>query len=446
MTTIKIRYFLLVLCAIFSLVPIYKASAQGIPPIIRDAEIEETLYRMTAPVFTAAGIGKNDVRLILVEDHDLNAFVAGGMNIFLYTGVILEAENPGELVGVLAHETGHIAGAHLIRTQAVMEQASLQSILATVLAAAAAVGTGDGGAATAVFGGGQTLAQQGFLRHSRTQEASADQAAVKYLSDAGYNAAGLLTFLEKLRLQDVLPSSQQSEYLRTHPLTTNRISYLETNVEKTANKASYSPEMIELFERMQAKLTGYIYPEQALRYPNDTISNRYARAIAHYRKNDLDKALSAADALITDEPNNPYFHELKGQMLFENGRIDAAVPVYAKSVSLAPDSGLIRAHYGQALLAAAQTNADYKNAIEQLERSLRTEPRSTLVHRMLATAYGRINDTGAARVHLAEEALLQRKYADARRQIGLAEQVLQKSDRKWIRLQDMKAYLETIKE
>ena len=143
------------------MVPVH-AQAAGIPPIIRDAEIEETLYRMMAPVFDAAGIGHNDVRIILLQDPDLNAFVAGGQNIFLYTGVVLESENPGELTGVLAHETGHIAGAHLIRTYQVMENASFQTILASILGAATAAATGNGGAAGAIFSGGSTLATQGF--------------------------------------------------------------------------------------------------------------------------------------------------------------------------------------------------------------------------------------------------------------------------------------------
>ena len=420
--------------------PSHHAMARSIPPIIRDAEIEETLYRLTAPVFDAAGIGRNDVRMILLEDPDLNAFVAGGQNIFLYTGVILEAENPGELVGVLAHETGHIAGAHLVRTQQALEDASFQTIVATILGAAAAAATGHGGAASAVFSGGTTLAQQGLMAHSRTQEASADQAAVKYLSDAGYNANGLLSFLEKLQAQEVLPSSRRSEYLYTHPLTTNRISFLENKVRQTAHKPSQNAAAQESFKRMQAKLTGYIYPDLALKYPGDTIADRYARTIAYYRKSDFKKALTEADKLIAAEPDNPYFLELKAQMLFESGEAAASLPPYARAVELAPQSGLIRANYGQSLLADNQ----YEAAITQLERSLRSENRSPLIHRLLATAYGRLDDQAASRVHLAEEALLQRQYDDARRQAGLATQLMDKSHSKWLRLQDIRAFLDSL--
>lgn len=412
--------------------------------IIRDAEIENTLREFSIPFFDAAGIGPNDVNLILVNDSRLNAFVAGGMNIFLYTGLILEAENPGELIGVIAHETGHIAGAHLIRTRAAIEQASFQTLLTSIIGVAAALGTGSGEAAGAVLAGSSSFAQQGFLAHSRTQEAAADQAAVKYLSDAGYNAEGLLTFLEKLQSQEILPTSQQSEYIRTHPLTSNRIAYLRENVHSTKHKHDFSSVWHDKFNRIQSKLLGFIYPDRALYYKSESIPHRYGRAIAHYRKNNLDKATTMIDALINDEPQNPYFHELKGQMLYENGRIKESLPSYAKAVQLLPGSGLLRIGYGQALLAIAKKDADYQRSILHLERALGQETRSPRIHRLLATAYGRIGQEGIARLHLAEESVLRRDISSARRQIGLAEPALDKSSPKWIRLQDLKQYLSTI--
>lgn len=419
------------------------ALAQSSPRIIRDAEIENTLARFTAPVFESAGIGPNDVRIILVEDHNLNAFVAGGMNIFIYAGIILEAENPGELIGVMAHETGHIAGAHLIRTKAAMEQASFQTLLASLVGIAAAVG-GGGQAAGAVISGGAGMAHNSLLSHSRAQEAAADQAAIRYLNDARLNADGILTFLEKLQSQEGLPSSHQAEYLRTHPLTRNRISYLRSNVENSPDTAAYPAAWVDDFERMQAKLTGFMYPDQALRLPPDSVANRYGRAIALYRKGRMEEAVPAINALIEEEPDNPYFHELKGQMLYENNRLTEAKPAYAEAVRLLPDSALIRQSHGQVLIALAETEAEYKSAISELERALRSERRSPRLHRLLATGYGRIDQEGTARLHLAEEAVLQSRFSDARRHIGLAEQDLPKAGAKRIRLQDLKSHLETI--
>ena len=438
---VTVRIVCVLVAAFFILAP--HPAAAG-PTIIRDAEIENTLADFTRPVFDAAGIGVNDVNIILVEDNNLNAFVAGGMNIFIYTGVILEAENPSELIGVLAHETGHIAGAHLIRTRAAMEQASFQTLLASLLGVAAAVGSGDGGAGAAVMTGTQSMAYNSMLSHSRTQEASADQAAVKYLDDAGLNADGLLTFLEKLQNQEALPSSQQVEYVRTHPLTRNRISYLRKSVEDNTRSTRPNPEWEARLKRIQAKLTGFIYPDQGLRMPRDTIAGRYGHTIALYRKNRLNEALTGINGLIKEETQNPYFHELKGQMLYESGRIKDSIPPYEEAVSLLPKSSLLRLHYGQALLAEADSAEGYKNAINQLERSISLEKRQPLAHRLLATAYGRIDQEGTARVHLAEEAVLRGQYTDARRHIGLAEKSLDKSSSKWLRLQDLKKYLQNI--
>ncbi len=419
-----------------------KAEAQQ---IIRDAEIEYLLHEFSRPIFDAAGVSARDVNIILVEDSSLNAFVAGGQNIFIYTGLILESESPDELIGVIAHETGHIAGAHLVRTREVIENASFQTLLASIIGIAAAVGTGNSGAGNAILSGGSTIAQQGFLSHSRAQEASADQAAVKYLSDAGMNAKGLLSFMEKLQSQEVLPSSQQSEYIRTHPLTSNRISFLQQNVARTAHKPSASEKWADEFYRIQMKIMGYVYPEQALFLPEKSITDRYARAIAHYRQNDIDKAIRVTDRLIAEEPNNPYFHELKGQILYENNRLDDAVPSYRRAVELKSDSGLLRLGYGRALMAVAKDEAVYRRAILHLERALRSERSSTLIHRLLATAYGRVEDEGIARLHLAEEAVLRRDLTTAKRQIGLAEQEMTASDgAKWLRLQDLKAFVDTL--
>ena len=237
----------------------------------------------------------------------------------------------------------------------------------------------------------------------------------------------------------MLPSSRRSEYLYTHPLTSNRISLLENKVSQSADKPSQSPQITEMFDRMQAKLNGFVYPDHALKFPADTVANRYARTIAYYRKNEFDRALKDINALIKEEPNNPYFHELKGQMLFESGRTAESVAPYARAVELAPGAGLIRVAYGQSLLSQNK----YQSAVTQLERGLKTEKRSPLVHRLLATAYGRLDDQGASRVHLAEEALLQNQYDNARRQAGLATELVGKSHPKWFRLQDILAVLES---
>ncbi len=389
--------------------------------IIRDTEIEQTLKIWTTPIFRAAGLVPDNVNIILIQDNNLNAFVAGGANIFIYTGLLEAAENPGEIIGVIAHETGHISGGHLIRMRTSVEQASYETIIGTILGIGAAVLTGDGGAAGAIIGGSQTMASSRFLSNSRLNESSADQAGLRFMSAAGYNPSGLVTFLQKLEGNELLPASQQSEYVRTHPLTSNRIGALRTNVNNSVNKdKDFPPGWVEEFNRMKAKLKGFISPEQVQwNYASDTsMSGKYARAIAAYRTNNIDQALSLTDQLIAAEKNNPYFQELKGQMLVDFSRVEQALPYYERAVSLAPNAPLIRTAYAHALIESANRSASaeqYQHAISELNIAKRDEKRSTRIHRLLATAYGRLGNETNARLNLAEEAVLQQRFPDAKK-------------------------------
>ncbi|MFQ5958858.1 MAG: M48 family metallopeptidase, partial [Alphaproteobacteria bacterium] len=236
---------------------------------IRDAEIENTIRTYATPLFTAAGFDADQVRVLIVNDSRLNAFVAGGMNLFLNTGLLLASESPEQVIGVIAHETGHIAGGHLARTQDALRGASAAAILAYVLGAAAiAAGSAEGGAA--VIAGGQSIAQQTFLQYSRSQEQAADQFAVSVLDATGQSAEGLLQFLEILGDQEVLLTSSQDPYLRTHPLTRDRIGFLRHHVQISPfSGRAPPPAFVEAFARMQAKLRGFLDPpERTLaRYP-----------------------------------------------------------------------------------------------------------------------------------------------------------------------------------
>jgi len=427
------------------------AWARSAPTIIRDAEIESMLRHYMQPVFEAAGIGNQDVSLILISDPAVNAFVAGGQNIFLHTGLILETETPEELVGVLAHEAGHIAAGHLIRTRDVMENASFQTILATVIGIAAGIGAGSSDIATAAALGGQNAAMRSFLSHSRAQEASADQAAVRYLNTAGLSPKGLLTFLSKLEGEELLPPSQQSEYMRTHPLTRNRITFLETNVTTSPYYQAAFPNIWEEWHgRMQAKIQAFQNPEYALTLygrQNKSFAARYARTIAYYRKNRMPDALEILETLIREEPQNPYLYELKGQILIENARVIESVEPFETAVQLRPESGLLRLALGHALIQAWPENHEHlKAAVEHLSFAQKNEPRSSHVHRLLATAYGKLGNNALLRLHLAEEAVLSNDTATADRQLGLAMTHIEKGTPAWLRAQDLKNFLEKDKE
>ena len=391
--------------------------------IIRDDEIERGLQSISAPIFKQAGLGQDDIRFIIVENNEMNAFVAGGMNIFLFTGLILSTENVQELLGVIAHETGHIALGHLPRQRAEFEKASVQSILSTILGIATAIGTGQGDAGIAITRAGQDVALKNLLSHSRTQEAAADQAAVTYFQKAGQSPKGLKTFMQKLADEELLPTSQQTAYLRTHPLSKDRVIFLEHAYEESRYKTvPPSDEVIEKHARMVAKIKGFVFPNQALQNKNSSVAWRYGAAIAHYRKNDSARALKILDELIAEEPHNPYFHELKGQIFFETGKIKESIAPYEQALRLLPTADLIRMAYANALLEyAGNDKAALARALNEYKRIVTgKEKNNPSLHRQLARAYGRIGEEKMAQLHLAEEALLIRDYDRA---ILLAERV-----------------------
>lgn len=422
--------------------PVRVAWAEDGLTVIRDEEIERTLKKFSAPVFEQAGLRTNDVQLVIIGSPVINAFVAGGMNMFFFTGLILETKTPEEMIGVIAHETGHIAGGHLVRTREAIEHASVQAIVATVLGIAAAIGTGQAEAAAAISSGGQSLAMSGMLEHSRVQEASADQAAVRFLEDAGISGSGMVSFLEKLQSQELVPASRQAEYVRTHPLTRDRIQLVENSVKNARAFGKKLPDdFYEDYARMRAKLVAFMFPQRVSYEFEDSdhsIAADYARAIADYRQDHIDEGLKATEALILREPENPYFHELKGQILLENGRLAEATTAYRQAVALLPDSGLLRVALAHALIEGGFNNAkDLREAIDLLQKAKQAEPRSTQLHRLLATAYGRVGEEGLARLNLAEEALLQRNIALAKKQAEAAVVMLKEGSAGWLRAQDI---------
>jgi predicted Zn-dependent protease len=274
---------------------------------IRDSEIEADIRTMVTPIWKAAGLEPSSLHVYLIEDKQINSFVAGGQNEFINTGLIMRAQTPNQLIGVLAHETGHIAGGHLTRFQQAARNASIEGIIAMVLGAAAAVAGKSG----APLLGAQGVAERAFMQYSVTQEASADHAAMTFLDTSGQSARGLLQFFQVLQGEEMLSGIREDPYLRTHPLTTQRIDYVRNHVEHS--RFSDVPDTsvnIEMLKRIKVKLGAFISPPSSTlaAYPesDQSLLARYARAIAYYRIPKLDKALSTVDGLIRDYPKDPY--------------------------------------------------------------------------------------------------------------------------------------------
>ena len=432
----------LAVVALLAAALIAPAGAQTKPRgFIRDAEIETTIRAYATPLFTAAGLDPQSVRVYLVNDDTLNAFVAGGMNLFINTGLLMRSESANQLIGVIAHETGHIAGGHLARTQEALENATAEMILAYVLGIGAAIATGDSGAGAAVITGGQTIAQRSLLQYSRTQESAADQAALSYLDRTGQSARGLLEFLEVLGDQELLLSSQQDPYLRTHPLSSDRVDTVRNYVSGSPYADSAEPpDFIAAHARMRAKLVGFLRPLGRVlqQYPESdgSLEGRYARAIAYYRAADLKRALPMVDGLIAERPDDPFFQELKGQILFENGRAREALPYYEAAVRLQPDAPLLRQGLAQVQLESGDPELN-RAALGQLDEVVRIEPHNAGAWRLLSIAYGRDGQIGMTALALAESAGARGDSKEARQQADRALKLLPENSPAWLRAQDI---------
>lgn len=436
-------YRRVVLVVILLVIATSPAGARGErPSLIRDAEIEHTIREFATPLFNAAGLTPQSIRIYIVGDDALNAFVAGGPNIFITTGLLLRAETPAQLMGVLAHETGHIAGGHLSAMGDRLRDATTQTILSYILGAAAAVATGDSRAAGAVISGGQAAAERSFLSFSRTQEAAADQAAFTYLERSHLSARGLYEFLDILGDQDLLNARRRDPYARTHPLSRERLSYLEQRLANSPyTHAEDKPRDAQLYRRMQAKLFGFLNsPARTLeRYPEADVSPtaRLARAVAYYRQPDLAKALPLVDGLINEAPEDAYYRELLGQILFENGRTREAIAAYGEAVRLDQNAPLLAIGLAQAQIELGDA-ADLPAAITHLTSALRREPDNTFAWRLIAVAYGKTNQMGMAALALAEEALIGGRKAVARGQANRAIELLAAGEPARLRAEDIK--------
>ena len=418
------------------------AAAQRQLSLIRDAEIESIIRGYAEPLFQVAGVSSQAVTIYLVNDSSVNAFVSGGQNLFVHTGLLLDARNANEVIGVLAHETGHIAGGHIARGQDAIEAAQRTAILTTLLGVAAAIASGDGRAGAAIVSGGMTAAERTFLSYTRGMENAADQAATTYLDRVGMSSLGLLNFFERLEDQELLPASRQVEYVRTHPLTRDRIDFLRAHVAGSRFTDAAVPQAEEQrFRRMQAKLVGFLHPRIALRRyaaddPDPAV--QYGRAIALYRQGEVEGALTTMERLLAAEPDNPYFNEVVGQILLDNGRVTEARQYYERAVQLLPNQPLLLVALAQTKLAGGSP-ADLDGAIDDLTRAVAQPGRtSPLTWRLLATAYGRAGDIGMSAVALGEEALAQGDYEMAQQQAQRALQIVPRGSAGWLRAQDIR--------
>lgn len=403
-----------------AILPPDTAAAQELR-LISDEETEQLLAQITRPLFKAAGLPFNRNELYIVEDSSLNAFVADGNNLFIHTGTIIAADSPDELAGVIAHETGHIQGGHILRQK--LQNQSLQevSLASAILAGTAAALSGRGDVAMAAMLGSQSSLLTHYTRYRTEEERSADEAAIKLLSQTKQNPEGMLAFMKRIAAQNRMQGIEETPYFRTHPVTRERISFFEEAVKKSQSPSDNI--LQDRFERVKAKLYAYLNPPaQTLRkYPtsDNSIAAGYARAIAYFKQLKLPQASRELDRLIAREPDNPYFHELKGQIYLETGKIRQAKAEYRKASELLPGSALLQISYAQTILEDNPNQAEIQKAINLLNQSVIKHP-TGFAWLLLARAYGLQGNEAAANYASAEYSLRIGAFEIAREQLRQA--------------------------
>ena len=411
--------------------------------MLRDAETEALLNDMTAPLIEASELEPGNVEMVLINDGSINAFVAGGQAIYVHAGLINAADTANEVQGVLAHELGHITAGHVIRFNERTKAANGISILSLLVGVAAAL-AGAGDAAMGAIMAGQQAALGSFLAYNRDQEAATDLAGARYLSGAGISGRGMISFFEKLRNFEIRRGYSQSDdagYMRTHPLSGDRVQTLRNLLEEDpAWEARDDPALQERFLRAKAKLYGYLAdPRRTLTYfpvSDTSIPARYARAYAYHKEARIDLALAEADALLAAEPENPYFLELKGQVLLESGRPLEALDPLRRATELSRAHPLIAGIFGHALI-ATENEANYPEAERVLRAAVAKDRYNPFAWYQLGVVYAASGDIPRARLASAEQLVMNRRFPEALQNAQAAEASLPYGSPDWIRAQDV---------
>jgi predicted Zn-dependent protease len=417
-------------------------------PVIRDAEIEQLLRDYTQPILRVAGLAQQNIRVVIINDRSFNAFVMDGHRIFVNAGALMEATVPNQIIGVLAHETGHISGGHLSRLRDQLARAQTQSIIAMLVGIGAMVAAGRSGGnigdASAAMLGPQAAIQRSLLSYQRSQEEQADRAGLKFLAATNQSPKGMYDTFKRFADQILFAGRGADPYVQSPPMPSERVAALEALAKSSPIWDKKDSAELQLrHDLARAKLAGFLDRGDtvARRYPaSDTsLPARYARAIATYRHADLRSAVAQIDGLIQVQPNNPYFHELKGQVLLEGGKPAEAIAPLRRAVQLAPQPALI-----QVMLAQAINSTNDKKFAEEAVALLRTalarEPEIPEGYAQLAMAYGRKGDLAQADLASAQAAFTRGDYKTARELASRAKTRFAVGSPGWVKADDIASF------
>jgi predicted Zn-dependent protease len=422
-------------------------AARGLP-LIRDAEIEQLLRDYTQPILKAAGLSQQNIRVIIINDRSFNAFVMDGRRIFVNAGALMESAVPNQIIGVLAHETGHIAGGHLSRLREQLAQAQSQMIIAMLLGLGAMVAASqsgrDIGNPSAAILGPQSMIQRSLLSYQRSQEEQADRAGVKFLNATRQSPKGMYDTFKRMGDQILFAATGADRYTQSHPMPAERVSALAIYAKTSPYwEAKDSAELQLRHDMARAKLVGFLERRDtvARKYPttDNSLPARYARAIATYRHSDLRAAVTQIDALIHDMPNNPYLYELKGQALLEGGKAAEAIEPLRRAVKMAPNPALIQVMLAQAL--NSLNNAKLADeAVTLLRTAIAREPEIPEAYSQLAMAFGRKGDLAQADLASAQAAFTRSDYKTARELASRAKTRFAVGSPGWVKADDIASF------
>jgi predicted Zn-dependent protease len=421
------------------------ATAQSIS-FIRDAEIEQTLADYARPILAAAGLGSQRIKVRIVKNRSFNAFVLDGRNIFINTGTLMQAETPNEVIGIIAHETGHIAGGHLANLRRKIEKDVTRNLLMKVLGIGAMIAGATAGSdevtgvGQGVITGADAVTMRSILSYQRVHEGAADQAAVKFLTATKQSARGMLDTFQRFAEQEMFSDQHKDPYIVSHPMAQDRLNQLQQLAERSPYYSTSDPPELQLrHDLMRAKLTGYLFAQSVPgRYPasDQTLPARYARAIAAFNTSGAAAALPLVDDLIAARPDYPYFHEFKGDILFRSGKPAEAIAPYSKALKLAGGkSNLIRIALAQSILNAGDRSRT-DDAIELLRVALVDEDNAQ-GYGQLANAYFQRGDEGLALLATAQQRLIEGNIREAQAMAKRAQPHFTSGSPSWVKADDI---------
>jgi predicted Zn-dependent protease len=427
-------------------------SSAGIP-MIRDAEIEQLLREYSQPILRVAGLSQQNVQIVIINDKSFNAFVMDGHRIFVNSGALMQATTPNELIGVFAHETGHIVGGHLSKMRQELANATTAAIVAMLVGAGAMVAAAKssnygnsldlGNAGAAIFSAPQSYLAHTILAYQRAQEDQADRSGVRFLTMTGQSAKGMYDTFKRFADEMMFTAAYIDPYVQNHPMPAERMAALAELVKTPYWDKKDPPELQFRHDMMRAKLYGFTERAETVlrRYPtsNTGLPARYARAIVTYRFGDMRSALTQIQSLIQAMPNNPYFYELEGQALLENGHAAEAIPPLRRAVELAPNPALLQILLGQALIATKDPKLA-SEAVPLLKAALSKEPESGDAYEQLAMAYGHNGKLAEADLASAQAAFARGDNKTARELAARAKTRFPIGSPGWVRADDIVAF------